>query len=138
MDQTVSDNHYSYHYPVSVKGVVIVDGKVPLLKNDRDEWELPGGKLDLNEQPEVCVVREIREELNITVKSPRIIDSWLYHINAKAHVVIITYGCVLQEPADWKISDEHAELALCDLSELESMNMPDGYKKSIQSWVAIL
>jgi len=36
-------------FPVSVKGVVVRDGRVLLLRNERDEWELPGGKLDLGE-----------------------------------------------------------------------------------------
>lgn len=138
MNQTISDNDYSYRYPVSIKGVVIVDDQVPLLKNDRDEWELPGGKLDLDEQPEECVVREIKEELNIDVDNPKIIDSWLYHINPKTHVVIVTYGCILQKVADWKISAEHKQLMLCNLSEIESINMPDSYKKSIVSWARML
>jgi ADP-ribose pyrophosphatase YjhB (NUDIX family) len=49
-------------YPVSVKGVVAHDGRVLLLKNDRSEWELPGGRLELGETPEECVAREIEEE----------------------------------------------------------------------------
>jgi len=31
---------------VSVKGVLIIDGGVVLLRNERDEWELPGGRVD--------------------------------------------------------------------------------------------
>jgi hypothetical protein len=30
-------------FPVSVKGVAVQGGKVLLLRNERDEWELPGG-----------------------------------------------------------------------------------------------
>jgi ADP-ribose pyrophosphatase YjhB (NUDIX family) len=36
-------------FPVSVKGVVVQGGKVLLLRNERDEWELPGGKLEVGE-----------------------------------------------------------------------------------------
>jgi 8-oxo-dGTP pyrophosphatase MutT (NUDIX family) len=50
-------------FPVSVKGVVVRDGRVLLLRNERDEWELPGGKLDLGEEPPDYVVREITEEV---------------------------------------------------------------------------
>jgi 8-oxo-dGTP pyrophosphatase MutT (NUDIX family) len=49
-------------FPVSVKGVAVQDGKVLLLRNERDEWELPGGKLEVGEDPADCVVREISEE----------------------------------------------------------------------------
>jgi hypothetical protein len=34
-------------FPVSIKGVVIHANKVLLLKNTRDEWELPGGQLEI-------------------------------------------------------------------------------------------
>jgi hypothetical protein len=30
-----------------VKGVCVQDGKVLLMENERDEWELPDGKLEL-------------------------------------------------------------------------------------------
>ncbi len=50
-------------FPISVKGVVVLDGLVLLLRNERDEWELPGGKLELGEDPERCVAREIAEEV---------------------------------------------------------------------------
>ncbi|MBL8687386.1 MAG: NUDIX domain-containing protein [Alphaproteobacteria bacterium] len=66
------------HFPVSVKSVIYLDDKIILLKNERDEWELPGGKLDPGESPESCVVREVFEELSISVQIDRIIDSWLY------------------------------------------------------------
>jgi hypothetical protein len=54
--------HQPQLFPVSVKGVVIRDGRVLLLRNERDEWELPGGKLELGEDPASCVAREITEE----------------------------------------------------------------------------
>jgi 8-oxo-dGTP pyrophosphatase MutT (NUDIX family) len=48
-------SHPPHLFPVSVKGVVVRDGRVLLLRNERDEWELPGGKLDLGEEPADCV-----------------------------------------------------------------------------------
>jgi 8-oxo-dGTP pyrophosphatase MutT (NUDIX family) len=69
----------SPRFPVSVKGVVILGDRVVLLRNERNEWELPGGKLDPGEQPLLsCIMREIREELGLTVAVETILDSWLY------------------------------------------------------------
>ena len=45
-----SDN-LAHRFPVSVKGIVRIEGRFVLLLNDRDEWELPGGKLELGETP---------------------------------------------------------------------------------------
>lgn len=36
-------------------------------------WEIPGGKLESNERPEDCIVREIKEELSIQVKAEKIL-----------------------------------------------------------------
>ena len=36
-------------------------------------WELPGGKCETNESIENCLIREIKEELNINVKFKNII-----------------------------------------------------------------
>ena len=67
-------------FPVSVKGVVVRDGEVVLLRNERDEWELPGGRLELGEDLERCVAREVAEEVGWQVETGPILDAWLYHI----------------------------------------------------------
>ena len=36
-------------------------------------WEIPGGKLEPNETPEQCIVREIQEELSTQVKAEKIL-----------------------------------------------------------------
>jgi 8-oxo-dGTP pyrophosphatase MutT (NUDIX family) len=64
MLQRSCDND-AYRFPVSAKGIVVRDGAVVLLRNRRDEWELPGGKLEIGESPERCVAREIDQELGV-------------------------------------------------------------------------
>jgi 8-oxo-dGTP pyrophosphatase MutT (NUDIX family) len=119
---------------VSVKGVVIRGGKVILVRNERDEWELPGGKLELSESPKECLAREISEELQLVVEPQGILDTWIYTIASGVHVLVLTYGCSESSPSEAVLSDEHKELRWFALAEVDGLRMPDGYKKSIRTW----
>lgn len=129
------DNN-AYRFPVTVKGVLIRGGKVVLLRNERDEWELPGGKLELSESPTLCLAREIAEELGLTIEPQSILDSWIYSIVPGVHVLVLTYGCLESSRAEAVLSDEHKELRWFPLAEVDSLRMPEGYKASIRSWSA--
>lgn len=128
--------HQPQLFPVSVKGVVIRDGRVLLLRNERDEWELPGGKLELGEDPARCVAREITEEVGWAVITGPILDAWQYHIRDDVDVLIVTYGCHANTEAAPIVSNEHKEVGLFTSHEVPTLRMPDGYKKSIAAWYA--
>lgn len=124
----------SIMFPISIKGVVFVNNKIVLLKNERDEWELPGGKIEINENPEECLIREINEELNLNCSVSKLIDVWMYNILNKVNVFIVTYLCekLIINTEILKISHEHKELGLFSIDEIDNLNMPQGYKNSIK------
>lgn len=110
-----------------------------LLKNERNEWELPGGKIEPSETPEECVVREITEETQWAVTAGPLLDSWIYFIQeADRHVFIVTYGCYPDSDAAPVLSDEHKDARLFREDEIAALRMPDGYRKSIMNWFALL
>ena len=135
--QLPNDNN-AYRFPVSIKGVIIQDLKVPLLKNSRDEWELPGGKLELGESPESCVAREIHEELSIPVTVGPLIDTWVYHISEGVDVLIVTFACYGESFKGITHSQEHKDFGVFQLDELDRLKMPGGYKRSIRTWNRLL
>ncbi|MGI9048751.1 MAG: NUDIX domain-containing protein [Rubrobacteraceae bacterium] len=72
--------------------------RVVLLRNERGEWELPGGKLEPDESPEECVAREILEELNLRVEVGPLLNAWLYEVLEGVRVFVVTYGCHVESP----------------------------------------
>jgi 8-oxo-dGTP pyrophosphatase MutT (NUDIX family) len=128
----------AHAFPVSVKGVAVQDGKVLLLENERNEWELPGGKLELGEDPPDCVVREIGEETGWQVGAGPLLDCWQYHIREGSDVVIVTYGCHVLSGGPPVVSNEHKKAGLFTSGEVPDLVMPDGYKRSIAAWFACL
>lgn len=123
-------------FPVSIKGVVAIAGKFVLLKNERGEWELPGGRIEAGESPELCLVREIEEELGIQAGVACILDTWLFEVLPGKHVFIATYACTTKESTAEviQISHEHKEVRLFTLEEALNLNMPEGYKASLKKY----
>ena len=128
----------SSRFPVSVKGVAVQDGRVLLLENERAEWELPGGKLEVGEDPADCVVREISEEAGWQVSAGPLLDCWQYHIGPGTDVVIVTYGCHVAGARPPVVSHEHKRAGLFAAAEVAELRMPAGYKRSIADWFARL
>ena len=128
-----------YLVPISVKGIVFEGDRVWLRKNERNEWELPGGKIDEDEQPTETVVRELKEELGFEVGAKKLIHAWLYKIQKSPDesigVLVLSYLCKLiskTETFETEGEAGKAEFKKFSLDEIESLNLPKFYKEAIQ------
>lgn len=119
-------------YPTSVKGVLLLDRRVLLVKNSRDEWELPGGRINDGEDHSQTLSREFAEELSIKVAMGAPIDSYLFEVIPGRHVFIVTYGCSLVGEFRPTISHEHSEHCLWPIERLSELKLPVGYRRSIE------
>jgi len=121
-------------FPVSVKGVLATpSNEVVLLMNERNEWELPGGRVELGESSTECLAREIWEELNLDVSVGAPLDSYLFEFLPGRHVYIVTYICELEGAYRPVISDEHKRLGAFPPDALPE-RLPAGYRASIAAW----
>ena len=65
----IKTDDISDKFPVSVKAIIIDDNKVLCLKNERNEWDFAGGKINFNEGVEESLKREVKEEVNLEIKN---------------------------------------------------------------------
>ncbi len=106
---------------------VIRDGKVLLLKRARPPhvglWSPPGGKMQVGESPQECVIREIREETGLSIQQPEL----------RAIMTVVDIAI----PVHWQlfvfrtnqfegdiIPSEEGELRWIDLHDLGSLPRP--------------
>lgn len=130
------DSNRDLHFPVSVKGVLLDDDRVVLLLNERDGWELPGGRLESGEDPIACLEREFAEELGIGVVAEGILDCWLYRVLPEKEVLIVTYGVRRADRRDFRASTEHQRFGIFAVADLGRLAMPEGYRRSIRNYAA--
>ncbi|MFT5198367.1 MAG: 8-oxo-dGTP pyrophosphatase MutT (NUDIX family) [Planctomycetota bacterium] len=123
-------------YNVSIKGVFLNPvGDVVLLLNERDEWELPGGQIEIGEDSQGCLAREIDEELALQVQVGELLDTYLFEVIPGAHVFITTYRCELTGAFEPRLSHEHKRIGYFAPNALPD-NLPAGYRRSIQAALA--
>ncbi|MBL8517496.1 MAG: NUDIX hydrolase [Betaproteobacteria bacterium] len=131
MNTALLTTDHPNRFPVSIKAVLFTEaGEVVLLKNDRGEWELPGGRLEAGETPPQCLLREIDEELGVAAEVGALLDAYVFEVIPGRHVFIVTYACQTVGAFRPVLSDEHLVWTLCRPDALPE-NLPAGYRESI-------
>jgi 8-oxo-dGTP pyrophosphatase MutT (NUDIX family) len=110
---------------------------VLLLRNERDEWELPGGRPEAGETWPQALARELEEEANIVVAVGPLLDEWRYEVLPGRFVWIAAFGCRPLAAAAPRVSAEHRELRFHDLDALDALVLHDGYRTAIDAWCAL-
>ena len=123
---------------ISAKGIVMHDNKLWLRKNERGDWELPGGRVSDGEQPEETVIREIREELGIACSDVSLLDLyvWKKDFGTNVHIGIATYVCrELETVADFEHIGEAGAAQFEQFTVDEALaldNLPEVYKRALR------
>jgi 8-oxo-dGTP diphosphatase len=107
---------------IDVDGRVLI-GRRPAGKHLAGLWEFPGGKVERGERPETTLIRELREEIGITVSeaclAPLTFASHAYH---DFHLLMPLYIC-----RRWEgdvIAREGQKLAWVRANKLRDYKMP--------------
>ena len=122
-----------YRLPVSVKGVLLdAADRVCLLKKDRNEWELPGGRLEPRESPEQALVREAGEELGIQVLVGSLLDAQVAEVIPGREVFLVTYRCFWDGEGQIRKSSEHEDVGWFSAEVLCSLKISACYTRAIK------
>jgi 8-oxo-dGTP diphosphatase len=79
--------------------LIDVDGRVLLAERPAGKpmaglWEFPGGKVETGERPEETLIRELKEELGITVSEPCLAPlTFASHVYPDFHLLMPLYVC---------------------------------------------
>jgi len=84
---------------VVAAALVDTDGRVLIAQRPKGKelaglWEFPGGKIDAHERPEDALIRELREELGITIKTACLAPlTFASHAYDDFHLLMPLYVC---------------------------------------------
>lgn len=101
-----------------VAAIIHHDGKILATQRGygdfKDGWEFPGGKMEPSETAEAAIVREIKEELAVTIEPEQLVttvecDYPKFHLTMHCFLSKLTEGTISlieHEDAKWLTKDE--------------------------------
>ncbi len=112
------------HPVLTVDGMILEKGKILLVKRDHYPfvgcWVLPGGHVDYGERVELAFIREMKEEIGVTVKIKKLFGVYSDpKRDPRYHTVSVVYLC--QKPkGKIKLDHEASEFKYFSLNSLPS------------------
>ena len=120
-------------FPVSVKSLIFDDKRFLLIKNERDEWDIPGGKIENNHNVIETLVREVKDEINITIDNYNILLAKKY-LFRKQEIIVIVYNSKITNEDPISLSFENIDYNFFSYDELNQLKLTPWAKDSIDEF----
>ncbi|MFT4683522.1 MAG: 8-oxo-dGTP pyrophosphatase MutT (NUDIX family) [Patiriisocius sp.] len=130
----IKTDELSDKFPISIKAIIIDGDRVLCLKNERNEWDFAGGKINFNEGVEESLKREVKEETNLNIKNLNILKPLNLKFN-DVSVFVLLYSAEISCDSSIFVSYEHSEYNFFSKSEIKNLNMPQDYKNLIEDLI---
>ncbi len=127
---------------IAQKVIIEKENKVLLMRDPREKqiiWEIPGGRMNINEEPREAVVREILEELGVEINVGEVVYMEQFiHVNEGKRAFVIVYKATLvDETKDFALSEEEVcEIAWVSAEEFAKYELFPEYQRAIDCYFA--
>ncbi|PLS80622.1 hypothetical protein CYG49_04650 [Candidatus Saccharibacteria bacterium] len=110
------------------RAIIKRDGRVLLVRRATGaepllgKFELPGGKVEFGEHPEVAIRRELEEELGVAAETVQLYDIVSHYDNVRSdchHVVVVFLASIQTNEAAIKLSEAHDKYQWKKLSSIQ-------------------
>ena len=122
------------HVSLVTKCFVIASNKKVLILKRTDTakirpgmWDLPGGMVDDKENPNIAIIREIKEETTIETDRPRVI--FVATELLPAYIITLFYKSDYNRGAV-EIGPEHTGYRWIDMNEFLNLDLPEKFKQA--------
>jgi 8-oxo-dGTP diphosphatase len=122
---------------IAQKAIIVKENMVLLVRDPRmDEviWEIPGGRMNIDEEPREGLVREIMEELGIEIEVGSVLHMKQFiQTNEGKRAFVIVYECQMKnQNAEMTLSeDEVCEIAWVTADDLPKYPLYPEYKRAL-------
>jgi 8-oxo-dGTP diphosphatase len=121
---------------------IIVKGTAVLLSRDVDDattWELPGGRLNVDEDPKKGLARELFEELGVVCEIGDVVYSeQFFHTRAQQHSLLLAYVASLEDlNAQFILADDEvAEVRWVDFAAVKEYEIYDNCRHALEHYLS--
>lgn len=126
-------DNLSQKYPISVKVLLFDRERILCLRNERGEWDLPGGKIHGIENPEFTLKREVKEETGLDISNIELLKVVNQKFN-NVDVIVILYTALINNDNAINISFEHFEYNFFSKEEFIELNINPEYNQLINDF----
>jgi len=130
------------HYFISLAGVLIVKDKALIVRipqgPNKGYWDIPGGRIDNNEDYHKAFQRELKEELNLTdFENLGVVDYDIWNIRDWYPICVIIHLIKTAQEPKIKLSPEHDQYKWIKEDEIDNYqfwwpNSPRFLKKAFK------